>query len=123
MRALLRAARAIALLALVVLLAGCPRPGSGPRAERGYERARVVIEALHRYREATGGYPESLNQLLGRYLDDDALALPTRPGEEYPLEYARAGAEYTLTFRYSGPGMRHCTYASATSKWACGTTP
>lgn len=107
-----------ALAALI--LAACPAPGEGPKAERGYERARPVIQALAAYRAERGAYPDSLAQLVPGFLDAGALATPDAPQERYPLEYARQDTSYVLTFRYTGPGMNYCRYQPAAARWQCG---
>jgi hypothetical protein len=49
----------------------------------------------------------------------DALAIPTRADERYPLEYRRDGTDFILSFRYAGPGMNECRYASVVRRWRC----
>jgi hypothetical protein len=107
------------LAAATTLLAACPAPGEGPKAERGFRRAAPVIEALDRYREQRGSYPERLEQLVPDFLPAAALAVPGTPQERYPLEYAREEGGYVLTFRYVGPGMNHCDYRPR-ARWDCG---
>ena len=109
--------RLIPLAAL--FLCACPAPGKGPRAERGFERARPVIEALDRYRAERGAYPDRLEQLVPEFLPAAALAVPRAAKEGYPLEYARQDSTYRLTFRYVGPGMNHCQYQPG-ARWRCG---
>lgn len=114
-----RIAFALALAAAVVALGGCPAPGEGPRAERGYRRSAPVIAALERYRGARGTYPDSLRQLVPAFLPDSTLRVPDRNRERYPLDYRRTPDGYVLTFRYTGPGMNACAYTSAPAEWKC----
>jgi hypothetical protein len=110
-------------LLLFILLAGvamgCDATGEGPKAERGYSRARPVIDALAQYRHAHGSYPDSLADLVPAFLPARALALPERDQEMYPLEYEPTDSVYVLSFRYVGPGMNVCRYASASGQWRC----
>ena len=110
--------RAAAVLSLV-LLAACPAPGEGPKAQRGEARAEPVIRALAAYRAARGAYPDSLSMLLPAFLADSALRVPDRAQERYPLEYERTASGYVLTFRYVGPGMNHCSYRPERPRWEC----
>jgi hypothetical protein len=109
--------RMIAVAALL-LLAACPAPGEGSKAERGYRRAAPVIAALARYRGETGTYPDSLARLAPRWIAADALEPPVQP--EYPFSYMRTDDGYLLTFRYAGPGMNDCMYSQPPGKWKCG---
>jgi hypothetical protein len=108
------------LIAAVLLLAACPAPGEGPKAQRGEARAAPVIEALTAYRAERGAYPDSLRLLVPRFLPDSALRVPDRVQERYPLEYERTADGYVLTFRYVGPGMNHCRYRPERPRWECG---
>lgn len=105
----------VAAAALAVLTA-CPPPGKGPRAERGYRLAAPVIDALERYHQAHGVYPDSLPQLVPAFLPSSALRAPV-PG--HPFRYGRAPDGYTLTFRYVGPGMNECTWTPVSRSWNC----
>jgi len=113
--------RRVTVLGLAAIsLTACPAPGEGPKAARGYERARPVIEALGRYREQRGEYPDRLERLVPEFLAADALGMPDAPQERYPLDYAREDTSYVLTFRYAGPGMNHCRYRPGEARWRCG---
>src|SRR5690348_9808202 len=114
-----RVATVLCVLGLLGALGCWPPPGRGAKAGRGYQRAAPVIEALARYREAHGTFPDSLTQLVPTYLPDSALAVPTPAQERYPLEYRTDSLGYELVFRYVGPGMNYCTYRSVTAKWKC----
>lgn len=103
---------------LLGLAAACTPPGKGPKAERGYRRSAVVIEALARYRAARGDYPDSLAQLAPRWIAPAALEPPVQA--PYPFEYMHTDDGYLLTFRYSGPGMNDCEYSQPPGKWRCG---
>lgn len=115
-----RRGRAPVLLALaMLLLPACDPPGKGPKAERGYRRADPVISALAAYRDAHGSYPAALAELVPRYLPAQALAVPRREQEAYPLEYTRTANGYELSFRYVGPGMNECTHRVPPGAWEC----
>ena len=109
------------LLATASLLsaAGCPDPGKGNKAEAGYRRADSLIAAINRYRLEARRLPDSLPKLVPAFLDSAALRTPSEPQMAYPWTYARVDSQYTLSFRYVGPGMNRCTFASITGKWTC----
>ena len=98
---------------------GCTAPGKGAKAERGYQRAHLVVAALASYRARYQAYPDSLSQLVPTFLSASALALPEAAQEHYPLQYARVLDGFTLSFRYTGPGSNRCTWTSATQAWTC----
>jgi hypothetical protein len=105
------------LVLLPLLLLACTPPGRGPRAARGYRLAAPVIDALERHHQAHGAYPDSLPRLVPAFLPDSALR---GPQTGYPLEYRRTPDGYELTFRYTGPGMNHCTWTPRTRVWDSG---
>lgn len=106
---------ALCLAVLLLLLAGCEKPGEGAKAEMGYKLARPVIAALDKYRQAEGRYPGDLQALVPAYMD------PVPTGPDLPrLDYrlTSEGASYELTFRYVGPGMNVCNYTPGPG-WNC----
>ena len=110
-----------ALLIACVVLAACwgPAPAKGAKAERGYQSAPPVIAAIERYQIARGHYPTTLDSLVPEFLPS-AAALRSPAQHGYPWEYARDSAGYTLTFRYTGPGMNYCRYTRRDPHWHCG---
>ena len=126
-------AKVVALIpaaCLVVWLAGCGTPpGKGRKAGAGYRAAAPVIAALEQFRADRRHYPESLAELVPDYLSDKRALLyrgkaqpvnAPRHDESIPereFGYRRDHASYTLTFSYTGPGMNHCIYDSATKTW------
>ena len=100
---------------ILLLLAGCERPGEGAKAAAGYAACEPVIEALEQFDAENRLYPDALVDLVPSYLSEV-------PGEVggYPLDYRAtdAGRSYELTFSYSGPGMNRCRYRPDTG-WAC----
>ncbi len=96
-----------------------PDAGEGPKAESGYRRASVVIDALQRYHSAKRAFPDSLHQLVPDFMPAAALAVPSNPQERYPLEYQRETDGFSLGFRYVGPGMNKCRYSSQSPSWKC----
>ena len=102
------------------LAVGCwgPVPGEGEKAERGFASAPPVIAAIERYRSTRGQYPAGLEALVPALLPRAALLGPAQAG--YPWEYQRDSTGYTLTFRYTGPGMNSCRYSPSEPHWKCG---
>ena len=88
-------------------------PGVGPKAEQGYQASIPIIEALARYHEQHGAYPESLTALVPAFLKDVAHA-------DGPIDiaYRASDTSYQLEFRYTGPGMNICTYTPENG-WHC----
>ena len=113
----MKAIRLTVLLALVTV--SCDDPGEGRKATRGYARAQPVIDALEAFRSERGSYPESLVQLVPAFLPASALVVPTAAQERYPLEYRADSGKFTLAFRYVGPGMNECSFASVNRQWRC----
>lgn len=110
------AVQPVAATLLAFLLGGCPPPGQGPKAEAGYRRAAPVIDALDRYHQARGSYPETLAALVPEWLPAASEAHPLGLG------YVRHGEHYKLSFSYGGPGVNHCLYdtgATPPSSWQC----
>ncbi len=105
----------LVVLAALLLLAACAKPGEGAKADAGYKLAAPVIDALQTYHALEGRYPAALDALVPVYLD--TLPRETVTG---PLQYKLAsdGSGYELSFRYTGPGMNVCTYKPDAS-WRC----
>jgi hypothetical protein len=106
-------------LLLPFAITACDDPGEGPKAARGYARAAPVINALETFRRLLRRYPDSLTDLVPVFLPATALAVPTGPQEHYPLQYRTDSGEFTLTFRYVGPGMNECSFSTPARKWNC----
>ncbi len=103
------------VMALALLLAGCEKPGEGAKAEAGYTAARPIIASLNTYHQDVGRYPEQLESLVPVYLTE----VPKGPdGQPFEYKWVAPGADYSLTFRYAGPGMNVCTYTPET-EWKC----
>ncbi len=98
---------------LCLNFAGCPQPGEGGDAERGYDACRPIIEALARHHTDLSHYPEELAVLIPAYLSEIPASV-----NDYPIEYKRTETSYQLEFSYVGPGMNHCRYAPETD-WVC----
>jgi hypothetical protein len=105
--------RVATLVCLGLILTGCPKPGEGEQAERGYQACQPIIDALAHYHADTGVYPESLNVLLPTYI----TAIP-QTVNAYPIQYTKALSSYRLRFSYERPGMNHCDYTPETG-WIC----
>ncbi len=102
----------------VVVLVGCPPPGKGAKAERGYRRSEAVVAALEKFHADHGAYPAELSELVPGYLTADQLAAPARTQEKYPFGYRRIDGRYELSFHYAGPGFNTCTYTPERG-WKC----
>jgi len=111
-------------------------PGEGRKARAGYRTAAPVIAALDKFHEEHGYYPTNLVELVPTYLpDSDALlvrgkVVPVRSPRDsdapafHPEEsnlawlwYRCEEDEFSLMFRYVGPGINTCWYDSKTRKW------
>jgi hypothetical protein len=97
-----------------------PPPGEGVQAWQGRARGAIVMRALDEYHATAHVFPDSLQELVPRWLPDSALVGPARRGPGAPFVYARIQDGYTLSFRYVGPGMNTCEISSASRRWRCG---
>lgn len=88
-------------------------PGQGSRAERGFQAAEPILQAIDRYHADTGEYPESLEALAPQYLPET----PTGP-EGIDFIYRKTGTSFSLEFSYVGPGMNRCAFTPETD-WDC----
>ncbi len=88
-------------------------PGKGPKAEQGYLICAPIIDALAKYNADHGAYPASLDELT-----PDDLAVINTGDLVHPLQYKLADTEYTLSFRYEGPGVNVCTFTPSKG-WDC----
>jgi hypothetical protein len=130
-----RLALAGGLASVVLTIAGCPPPGKGAAAERGYRRAAPIVSALEDYRAAHGKYPEELMALVPSHLSVDTLddfvcagdeparcpenvEILRRVTEAAPYHYRRSDDGYSLSFDYTGPGTNTCVFSPHT-KWKC----
>jgi hypothetical protein len=107
------------LAASLLTAAACPAPGEGAQAERGYKAAAPIIAALDRFHADSGHVPATLTALVPAFLADSTLAALPRQQEPRPWSYTVSGDDYTLAFRYSGPGTNECSYRHSTSHWHC----
>lgn len=102
------------------LLGGCwltpwaPAPGEGPKAERYYQRAEPIIDALATFHDERGHYPQSLDKLVPDYIASDRA-----PDGDWDFAYERTDEAYVLAFGYSGPGINHCSYSPERGSWGC----
>jgi hypothetical protein len=103
----------------VVVTSGCPAPGEGRTADRGLLRAEAVLQALERFEERNGAYPQTLEALVPEYIDLDSAEVRVAAQREYPLEYTRMSEGFELSFDYTGPGMNTCTFSSTEGEWFC----
>lgn len=94
------------------------KPGKGERAEKGYENAKPIIEALEKYKQAKGDYPKTLIELTPTYLDKLPL---DESNENYKYIYKADTKTYVLSFNYDGPGLGicECNYYPEKKQWFC----
>lgn len=111
--------RSLLLAGFAALALTCESPGEGPKAARGFARAKPVIAALDSFRVANGAYPDSLAQLVPMFLPASALVPPAASQEHYPFEYTKEVADFMLLFRYEGPGMNWCSFRASRRTWEC----
>jgi hypothetical protein len=99
----------------LVLLAGCPAPGEGRRAENARRMLDPVVAALGAFHAVEKRYPATLDELVPRF-----LARVPEPHDDDPrYGYSPQPADgYRLEFRYGGPGMNVCN-VTATHGWSC----
>jgi hypothetical protein len=109
----------IFLIAVAVILSACAAPGEGAKAKSGYTAAGPVIAALEAYRQASGVYPPSLNQLVPRFIAVDQLAATMPDNKVAPFKYRQVDNGYELLFSYAGPGINQCVYKESTKAWKC----
>lgn len=112
--------RIILLIAVVIITLACNTilpteepPGVGDKAERGYAVCNQIINALEQFRVETGDYPESLTELVPKYL----AAIPTEVNNQ-PISYTKTEESFSLSFYYIGPGMNACTFTPE-EQWQC----
>lgn len=107
----------ILLLFIFLSLFCCEKPGKGKKAELGFRRSKTIILALSKYNNTHQSYPKSLSDLVPEFLTKEQLKPPLFPKQKFPFRYRIIKKEYTLSFRYYGPGMNICTYSSKSKKW------
>jgi len=111
---------AVALAGVIIFFAVnfvfAPEPGKGEKAEKGYALCEQIIGELEGFREAQRKYPDSLGVVLSHLPDQRRMV-----AKEYQVTYrpSDSARSFSLTFTYTGPGVNHCTYSSATKKWEC----
>lgn len=110
---------AFVLLMSVGINTGCPAPGEGRTADRGFQRAETVVHALEGYADRNGSYPQTLEALVPQYVDLDSLDIRRAGQRDYPFEYSRTPEGFELSFDYTGPGINTCTYSSINDEWSC----
>ncbi len=101
---------------LLLLLAGCPAPGEGRKAEQARAALDPVLGALRNFHRAEHRYPAALEELVPRFL----VQLPPSESEQ-SIHYGYhpvAPDDFQLEFRYGGPGMNVCD-ATAEKTWSC----
>ena len=64
----------LSILSICLIFLGChlygPPPGKGPKAEKFFEEAAPIISALELYKIERGSYPESIDDLIPKYIPE-----------------------------------------------------
>ena len=104
-------------LLFILFLSSCSSveepPGVGEKAEQGYAVCNPIVDALERYHNDKGAYPETLNELTPEY-----LATVPQEVNNYPIRYDPVEGSFMLAFEYAGPGINVCIY-SPEDEWKC----
>jgi hypothetical protein len=110
------AVTSILVLALIALAwHSCSEPpGAGKKAARCYRSANVIMKQVYQYRHREGRFPATLDEVRPRTPQEIGAT-----SAACPIEYREEGGTFSLSFRYSGPGMNACYYASESRKWKC----
>ena len=118
----LSAALGALMTPVLLYVAMCtPPPGEGVAARAGFARAAIVVAALDEFRARRGVPPDTLSQLVPTFLADSTLMTRDKHGKAgYPFTYRSDGTGFVLSFRYVGPGMNECDFASKGRSWRCG---
>ena len=111
-----RAASRLALLTLLLQVA-CTPPGKGEKALAGFKASAVIIQGLGEFHAKHAAYPEKLDELAPSILTSAQLSPPSEIGR---YDYERKATGFSLAFRYTGPGVNHCTFESSARTWSCG---
>lgn len=114
----LRVAASIVLIVGVALIGPCmwcaEQPGAGTQATACYRSSNTLMRAVYQHKKTTGKYPSSIHELTSYNSSIRSLEHNT-----CVPEYQSAGAEFVISFQYSGPGTNHCAYESTSRKWFC----
>ena len=113
----------LGLFALLFFSAGCfDKPGEGKLAQQGFAIADPIINALEKYKNEHGKYPQRLGELVPEYLEKDPQK--DDAGEIRFIYFpAEEGGSYYLRLSYpSFFGTDDCSYTPAERKWSCGGT-
>ncbi len=95
------------------LIATPEPPGVGEKAELGYAVCDPIVKALEQYQAENDAYPETLTELIPKYL----VEVPTDVNDQ-PISYTRTSGSFSLAFHYLGPGMNTCT-STPEGQWQC----
>jgi hypothetical protein len=111
----------VPVIVAVLAVWGCPAPGKGAKAERGYATARPIIDALAAYYRDNRGYPSQLALLRPHYLNSASAQYPITRASDIPsgFTYRADSGDYVLSFRYTGPGSNECRYRGSVGAWTC----
>jgi hypothetical protein len=95
------------------------KPGEGEVAKRGYASAQPVIEALDKYKQETGKYPDTWVKLIPKFINE---VPKDGNGLRYSYLYNESKNLYVIEFTYDGSGVlgvTECSYRSNTKSWSC----
>jgi hypothetical protein len=107
----------LGLWLLFLTMCGTP-PGKGVRAESWYERTAPIVAGLDSYHADRGAYPDSLQELVPKYLAASALSVIKFSSSD-GLEYRTDSTGFRLEFHYAGPRLNTCTYNLRSKRWDC----
>lgn len=82
--------------------------------KRATERAQPVVDAIVRFKEANGKYPESLNELLPKYLDVFPTLKPVMSPPAIRYELMERGPELSID---ATGAFAHYLYDFEAKKW------
>lgn len=119
----LRTGFVLGFAALPVLLgmSMCSPPaGRGWDFEQWYAYMQPRIDALAAYHRDVGVYPDSLQQLVPRYLSDSVVTAMPEGARRRIRYFVDSTRSYVLSFEYYGPRVNLCTYRSGDREWRCG---
>lgn len=103
------------ILAAVMVLAGCAvwPAGKDPKGQELCNNARPVLAALAAYHREQGYYPQSLHELVPRYMD----RIPFNPG----LRFHRDKGLVEFAYSPSWPQTQevYCAAHATETDWTC----
>jgi hypothetical protein len=110
----------ITILAFSFFADNCNKnPSESETAKRGFTVSQPIVDALENYYQDNKNYPQSLPQLVPKYLKEFS---PKNNGLSYAYHYKELEKSFELEFTFSESGLigiSECSYYSETKKWSC----